>query len=134
MTEPVESFTGPYTGGVVAVRIADTAGPAGRVRVFGEIDAATAPELRRALEAELVRDGPLVVDCEQVSFIDGSGLKVLEWAATAFAPRPVELRAAPPLLRELAAITGLDRRVVLAPPGRMVDEPARTRRGTVSAG
>jgi len=86
--------------------------------LVGEVDAYTAPDLRRALDAELhCGSHPLVLDLAHLTFIDGSGLRVIEWAVTAFAPRPVEIRNARPVVRQLAAIIGLDARAVFVGDG-----------------
>jgi anti-anti-sigma factor len=50
------------------------------LHVRGEIDLATAPELRTALE-EIASDPAVVVDMEDVSFIDAGGLRVILQAA-----------------------------------------------------
>ena len=48
------------------------------LRVAGEIDASTCDVFRDALTAaSLIVDGPVVVDMEQVDFIDSSGIGVL---------------------------------------------------------
>ena len=47
------------------------------VRVDGELDLATAPALRAALERALADGDQLVVDLSAVTFIDSSGLSVL---------------------------------------------------------
>jgi anti-sigma B factor antagonist len=47
------------------------------LRASGEIDVATSPELRRALHQLVDRQGSIVVDLGDVSFIDSSGLGVL---------------------------------------------------------
>ncbi|MDQ1518929.1 MAG: anti-sigma factor antagonist [Actinomycetota bacterium] len=89
--------------------------------LHGELDAYTAPILREAIADELRGDGyPLVLDCSDLHFIDGSGLRVIEWAVAAAAPRPVEICSASPVLRQLAAIVGLDRQVVFAPNRRAI--------------
>jgi anti-anti-sigma factor len=83
-----------------------------RIRVCGEVDAYTAPALRAALVQELPGDvDPMVLEFRELTFMDGSGIKVLEWATVAFSPRRVELCDAPPIVRQLASITGLDRRL-----------------------
>jgi anti-sigma B factor antagonist len=52
------------------------------VTVTGEIDFATAPQLKRALAAVLDAKGPdAVVDLSAVSFVDASGIGVLVGAA-----------------------------------------------------
>lgn len=47
------------------------------VTVTGEIDMATAPELREVIAAADPRSGRLVVDLSEVTFIDSAGVAVL---------------------------------------------------------
>jgi anti-sigma B factor antagonist len=47
------------------------------LRVSGEVDVATSPELRRELHQLVDQGGPIVVDLRDVTFIDSSGLGVL---------------------------------------------------------
>ena len=47
------------------------------VRIRGELDLATAPELERALEPNGDGDGRIVVDLSECTFIDSTGLKIL---------------------------------------------------------
>jgi anti-anti-sigma factor len=58
--------------------LASNQGAAARVAVFGEVDAATAPELADAIglaaDTECVE---VVIDCRGLTFIDSSGLSVL---------------------------------------------------------
>jgi len=101
-----------------------------RLCLVGEVDAYTVPALRQAITEALADEGhPLVLDCAELAFIDGSGLRVIEWSAVVFAPRRVELHGASPILRQLAAITGLDRRVDFVPalPAAMETAPAQLR-------
>jgi anti-anti-sigma factor len=89
-------------------------GPDGvRLRLTGELDAYTAGALREALVDELRRERScaIVLDCAQLDFMDGGGLKVIEWASAAADPRPIVVRNASPVMCQLAAITGLDRTV-----------------------
>ena len=87
-----------------------------RVAIFGEVDAATAGQLDRALQASS-RDPSveLVVDCRGLSFIDSSGLDV--FAATAErlgdAGGRLILEAPRPATRRLLEISGLDRVVTI---------------------
>jgi anti-sigma B factor antagonist len=91
------------------------------LQLHGELDAYTAPILRQAISDELGRDHhSLVLDCSDLHFIDGSGLRVIEWAVAAVAPRSVEICSASPVLRQLAAITGLDRHVLFVAKRRAI--------------
>jgi len=94
------------------VDVAD--GPDGvQLLLVGELDAYTAGVLRGAVVDELRRDhyGDIVLDCARLDFMDGGGLKVIEWAALAAGARRLVVRNAPPVVCQLAAITGLDRTV-----------------------
>jgi anti-anti-sigma factor len=51
------------------------------VRVDGEVDAATAPDLRRALRAAGADDADVTVDLSHATFVDSSCLGVLLAAA-----------------------------------------------------
>jgi anti-anti-sigma factor len=105
------------------VDVAD--GPDGaRLVLVGELDVYTAGVLRDALVDELRRDhrGDIVIDCAGLAFMDGGGLKVLEWAAVAADPRRLAVCNASPVICQLAAITGLDRAVDFA-----VETPERLR-------
>jgi anti-anti-sigma factor len=87
-----------------------------RLQLIGELDAWTVSTLRDAIARELGEHRhPLVLDCAELRFIDGSGLRVVEWAAVVFTPRRVELHDASPAVRRLAALTGLDRVVDFVP-------------------
>lgn len=80
------------------------------VRVGGEIDAFSAPTLRERLEAEInAGHTHLVVDLEDVSFMDSSGLSALIGGLAAARSRNGSLSLAGPgerILRVLT-ITGL---------------------------
>jgi anti-anti-sigma factor len=94
------------------------------LRVCGEVDLSNqwvlADELLR-LERDI--EGPLVLDVENVDYIDASGLQVLLDAAKRAqrAGESLALRRPGPLLRRLLRMTGLDRTIVVLPLG---DEPS----------
>lgn len=75
------------------------AGSHSLIAVRGEIDRATAPQLSAALrQATLEREGPVVLDLCEVTYIDSAGISVL--------------------LNALRRLTRLRRRLVIAcPPG-----------------
>lgn len=54
-----------------------------RVRVTGEVDLCTAPELERALMQEIHAAREVLLDLSDVSFIDSSGLHAIVTAAQA---------------------------------------------------
>ena len=89
-----------------------------RVAVFGEVDAATAPQLEEALLASSPRPGDgaeLVVDCRGLAFIDSSGLNVFVASARrleAHGGRLV-LESPSPSTRRLFEISGIDQVVTI---------------------
>jgi anti-anti-sigma factor len=91
------------------------------VTAAGEIDIATGAGLRERL-SELAASGrPLVVELDQVSFIDSAGLGALVGAAKRAAAHGASLHVAcaRPQVRQLFRLTGLDRQIPLA---RTLDE------------
>ena len=84
--------------------------------VAGEIDIATVAGLRERLVALAAGGRPLVVDLDQVSFIDAAGLGALVGAAKRAAEHGVGLHVvcARQQIRRLFRITGLDRSIPLA--------------------
>ena len=86
------------------------------VAVAGEVDIATVTRLRQRL-FELAASGrTLVVDLDQVSFIDSSGLAALVGAARRAAAHGTSLQVVcdRPRTRQLFRLTGLDGLVPLA--------------------
>ena len=86
------------------------------VTAAGEIDIATGAGLRERL-SELAASGrPLVVELDQVSFIDSAGLGALAGAAERAAAHGASLHVAcaRPQVRQLFRLTGLDRQIPLA--------------------
>jgi anti-sigma B factor antagonist len=86
------------------------------VAVAGEVDIATVTRLRERL-FELAASGrTLVVDLDQVSFIDSSGLAALVGAARRAAAHGASLQVvcARPQTRQLFRLTGLDSQIPLA--------------------
>jgi len=79
------------------------------VAAAGEIDISTVPRLRGLL-GTLTGGETVIVDLGQVSFIDATGLGALAGAAgrAAAAGGSLHVTAAPPRVRRLMAITGLD--------------------------
>jgi anti-anti-sigma factor len=89
----------------------DAGAGAVHLRVAGEVDLETAPQLGAALD-ELVTatDGDLRVDCAEVAFIDSSGISVLVAAEQRLAGtgRKLVLRDASEQFRQVLAVTALD--------------------------
>jgi anti-sigma B factor antagonist len=96
-----------------------------RLRVRGEIDAYTAPVFRRALACEQdAHERRIELDLSQVSFMDGSALNVIEWAAHALAPRRIRLVHPSDIGASLISISGLDGNVDVLLEPHAHDEPA----------
>lgn len=87
------------------------------VTVAGEMDIATAPQLHDCLAALSASGRPLIVDLDRVTFIDAAGLRVLASAARLAAAHGASLTVVCMRyqVRRLFVITGLDRRIPLAP-------------------
>jgi anti-sigma B factor antagonist len=83
----------------------------------GEIDIATVARLRERLYELAATGHPLVVDLEQVSFIDSAGLAALVGTAKRAAAHGGSLRVvcARPQTKQLFRLTGLDEQIPLAP-------------------
>ena len=86
------------------------------VTAAGEIDISTVSGLRERLFGLAASGCPLVVDLDQVSFIDSAGLAALVGTAKRTAASGGSLHAAcgRPKIRELFRLTGLDCRIPLA--------------------
>ena len=99
------------------------------VTVAGEIDISTVTPLRDRLFEVAASGAPLVVDLEQVSFIDSVGLATLVGAAKRAAAHggSLQMACALPKIRQLVRLTGLDCRMPLA---RTLDEALEYRAAT----
>lgn len=86
------------------------------VTVSGEIDIATAGQLRSRLAGPADGGQQVVIDFSRVSFIDAAGADVLAGAAARAAARggSLQLAAAGRQVRRVLALTGLDRSIPLA--------------------
>ncbi|HEV8275625.1 MAG TPA: STAS domain-containing protein [Streptosporangiaceae bacterium] len=87
----------------------------------GELDIATVPQLRECLESPLADHPALVIDLDQVSFCDATGLGVLAGAADRAGANGASLHlvCSRPGIRRLFDLAGLARRLPLA---RTLDE------------
>lgn len=77
----------------------------------GEVDRALAPALREAVDLLIAEDrGLIVLDLDQVSFMDSAGLGVLVYGMRRAGALEGMLRLAAPgdQVRELLELTGLD--------------------------
>lgn len=79
------------------------------VKVAGELDMSTAPDLSDALD-ELVEEPKVVVDLEKLEFIDSTGLAALLGAHKAMKQHggTLELRSPQPMVVNVVETTGLD--------------------------
>jgi anti-sigma B factor antagonist len=86
------------------------------VAVAGEVDIATVTRLRESLFELAASDRALVVDLDQVSFIDSSGLAALVGAARRAAAHEASLQVVctRPRIWQLFRLTGLDGQLPLA--------------------
>jgi anti-sigma B factor antagonist len=73
------------------------------IRLVGEVDLSTAPDLAHALEQTV---GAVEVDCTGLRFIDAAGLGVLAHAAATNGS--LVLRGARPFLRRTVRAAGLE--------------------------
>jgi anti-anti-sigma factor len=80
-----------------------TVGGGWQVRPVGEIDCATADQLRAALDAA---DGPVVLDCSGVAFIDAAGLGVV--ASASKSGRTMLLIGTSAFLRRVLHMVGME--------------------------
>lgn len=87
------------------------------LKVTGEIDAHSAPELQTAL-AEIPADTDMNVDMSAVDFIDSSGLRVLleAHAGAEEAGRRLVVVNPSPAVKRLVEISGLDNHLNLQSP------------------
>lgn len=85
------------------------------IRVAGELDASSCDVLREAIAAaELVMDGPIVLDMSKVEFMDSAGIGVLIGSFKSRAEGVTIVRASRPVTRILQ-LTGLYQRFVGEP-------------------
>lgn len=86
------------------------------VSIAGEIDVVSAADFERVLVEHVDSPMRLTLDMSETTFMDSSGLKVV--AATALARSSagrLQVRGAPPQVRRLFDLTGVDRLVELVP-------------------
>ena len=86
------------------------------VTVAGEIDLSTVTRLRERLFEIATSGNALVVDLDRVTFIDSVGLSVLVGTANRAVAHgsSLQVACAPPKIRQLLRLTGLDRQIPLA--------------------
>lgn len=82
------------------------------VTAVGDIDLATAPQLRACLSAAIDADAQaLVIDVTGVGFLDSTGIGVLigAWNRLGSRPDAITLVGASPLVRRVLQLTAIDR-------------------------
>jgi anti-anti-sigma factor len=92
-----------------AVHTAATSEGGTEVAVFGELDHATAPEVRQAFGPALASDGDVRLDMRACTFIDSSGVGVIVAVALRLkeSGRVLEIRGVRPRVRRTFEIAGL---------------------------
>jgi len=116
------ALRGPAPGGgwkpPTSFAIHDEGG--GVLRIAGELDVATAPELQARLSAHR---GPAILDLRDVTFIDSTGLRVLLGASQGRdRAESLVLRAPSPAVRRLIELAALTDQLAIEP--EAPDEPA----------
>ena len=93
-------------------------GPKTVVRLAGELDVMSAPDLWAVLDREMTQTPSLVLDMSGLEFVDSTGLGVLARAARECdaADGRITLQAPTKRVRDLLALTRLDRLFDMDPP------------------
>ncbi|MGH2954414.1 MAG: STAS domain-containing protein [Solirubrobacterales bacterium] len=104
-----------------AVHVADRPGGGVEVTVFGEIDMASAPRLRRDLDRAIAHDNGVTIDLRACSFIDSIGIATLVAAAWRLKERGrvLRIRGVRDRVRRTLDLAGLSTHesIVLEPDG-----------------
>ena len=104
------------SSGTLAMRVRREPGGTAVITVAGEVDIATVAGLRDRLFTLADTSRSVIVDLDQVSFIDAAGLGALVGAArrTGIHGASLQVVCGRPQTRELFRLAGLDRRLRLA--------------------
>ena len=111
------------SGALVAIQVIAISGRVVRVRVEGELDLASAPELRTALGREVCAGSSVVLDLAGVAFMDCAGLGAIVSAAEEARRDGGDLRlasAVPGHVRRLIELVGARDGLPVADHGRPV--------------
>lgn len=83
------------------------------IEVSGDVDLLTAPPLSEELRRAQRTHSEVIVDLEQVEFMDCAALRVLVGAATAWGPGQsrISVTPGPPQVQKLFRLTGMDRQL-----------------------
>ena len=92
-----------------SVRVAERAGGGTEVTIFGELDIASAPQLRSALERAVDADGEVELDMRACSFIDSTGIAVVVRAARSLSEdgRTLRIKGVRDRVRGILELAGL---------------------------
>ena len=95
------------------------------IRLAGELDMANAPLLQAAIEHEDVEGKPtLVLDMQELEFIDSTGLRIVLWARERYEQRDREFAVTPgsPQVQRLLAVSGAGEhlRIIASPDDMLV--------------
>lgn len=87
------------------------------VAAAGEVDISTVPRLRAVLDSAAAEGLRVIIDLEEVTFIDASGLGALAGAAgrAVAAGGTLHVAAVSSRVRRLLKVTGLDRHLLTEP-------------------
>ena len=94
-----------------AIRVAPREDGSVRVKVCGELDMSTSPQLDETLRREIDAGNRVVVDLSEIAFIDSTGLNTLITALRAASSNGGALMVGPSLpahVQRLFEITGLN--------------------------
>ena len=81
------------------------------LRLSGELDFCSAPQLRQALDDAAARTpARVLLDLEHLSFIDAAGIRAILRGAEIFGPRLI-LHRTPPVAMRLFTMTGVEQRL-----------------------
>ena len=97
--------------------VSQVIGAAARVELRGDVDMATAPQLRRVLD-ELIDGGAaeIVLDCRHLEFLDSSGIGALVAARTRIGSDGVIALEEPRAnVRKVLEVTGVDQELSIRP-------------------
>ncbi|HEX2128424.1 MAG TPA: STAS domain-containing protein [Solirubrobacterales bacterium] len=87
------------------------------VRIEGELDMYSSPNLREEIDGLLAGDVPVVLDMEQLTFVDSSGIRCLVLVASRARTTGNPLRMLPPAngqVSQVLALTRVDKYLPLA--------------------
>ena len=97
--------------------VSEVIGAAARVELRGDVDMATAPQLRRVLD-DLIDGGAveIVLDCRHLEFLDSSGIGALVAARSRIgADGVIALEDPRANVRKVLEVTGVDQELSIRP-------------------